>query len=155
MTTPRTLAASACLAVALASASLTGAAPAQAAPSAQVTFVKKTHSLVNAERRDHDVRTLTQNPCLKKSAQQQARRMADRGELFHQDLGAVLEKCGLSTAGENVAAGYPTPAATVRGWMGSSGHRANILRTSFRIAGVGAVKKDGRWWVAQVFGRKA
>jgi len=155
MSRPGTLVAATSLALALAVPLGAPAGPAQAAPSPQASFVKRTHALVNAERRDHDVRTLGQNACLKKSAQRQARRMADRGELFHQDLGAVMEACGLSSAGENVAAGYPTPAATVRGWMGSPGHRANILRTSFRIAGVGAVKRDGRWWVAQVFGRGA
>lgn len=42
-----------------------------------------------------------------------------------------------SSAGENIAAGYSTPAAVMTGWMGSSGHRANILNTGFREIGVG------------------
>lgn len=40
-------------------------------------------------------------------------------------------------AGENIAAGYRTPAAVVEGWMNSSGHRANILDGRFRRIGVG------------------
>ena len=42
------------------------------------------------------------------------------------------------------------------GWMTSDGHRANILSSSFTIMGIGARKgHNGKWYVAQVFGRKA
>jgi uncharacterized protein YkwD len=52
-----------------------------------------------------------------------------------------------------VAYGYPSGSAVVAGWMGSSGHRANILNSSYRLLGVGAVQSsDGRWYAAQVFG---
>ncbi len=39
--------------------------------------------------------------------------------------------------GENSAYGFRTPAATVRAWMRSPGHRANILNSIFRETGVG------------------
>jgi uncharacterized protein YkwD len=42
-----------------------------------------------------------------------------------------------STAGENIAAGYPTPESVVAGWMSSSGHQANILNCNFIHIGVG------------------
>lgn len=39
--------------------------------------------------------------------------------------------------------------------MTSGGHRANILSSSFTVMGIAARKgHDGRWYVAQVFGRK-
>lgn len=38
--------------------------------------------------------------------------------------------------GENVAAGYTTPTAVMNGWMGSSGHRANILNTNYTHIGL-------------------
>jgi uncharacterized protein YkwD len=44
------------------------------------------------------------------------------------------------TLGENIGYGsgsYATPRAMVRGWMNSSGHRANILRRQFRMIGIG------------------
>lgn len=45
--------------------------------------------------------------------------------MSHQELGPILDECGLSTVGENVAYGYPTGGAVVRrGWMRSAGHRA-------------------------------
>ena len=43
----------------------------------------------------------------------------------------------MTAAGENIAAGYQSPAAVVEGWMNSPGHRANILRESFVHMGVG------------------
>lgn len=33
--------------------------------------------------------------------------------------------------GENIASGYPDAASVVNGWMGSQGHKENILRSSF------------------------
>lgn len=42
-----------------------------------------------------------------------------------------------SAAGENIAAGYGTPTQVMTGWMNSTGHRNNILSTSYREIGVG------------------
>lgn len=42
-----------------------------------------------------------------------------------------------SMAGENIAAGYPSPESVVEGWMNSDGHRANILNCGFKDIGVG------------------
>ena len=82
--------------------------------------------------------------------------MAQREEMFHQDIGAVLSECGLSAVGENVAYGYGSGrSVVVDGWMNSEGHRANILNASYTLMGIGARKgHNGRWYVAQVFGRK-
>ncbi len=41
------------------------------------------------------------------------------------------------TWGENIAAGYSSPTSVMSGWMGSSGHRANILNCNFTEIGVG------------------
>jgi uncharacterized protein YkwD len=42
-----------------------------------------------------------------------------------------------SWAAENIAAGYSTPESVVAGWMGSDGHRANILNCNLEEIGVG------------------
>ena len=39
--------------------------------------------------------------------------------------------------GENIAAGYYTPADVMTAWMNSAGHRDNILNSSYREIGVG------------------
>lgn len=42
--------------------------------------------------------------------------------------------------GENVAAGQPTLAVVMAGWMASPGHCANIMREGFRDVGLACVK---------------
>lgn len=46
---------------------------------------------------------------------------------------------GYSSISENIAAGYSTPSSVMAGWMGSSGHRANILSSSVREIGASYV----------------
>ena len=57
------------------------------------------------------------------------------------------------TIGENIAAGQATASAVMRSWMGSSGHRANILNCSFTALGVGHGRGGsyGHYWT-QDFG---
>jgi len=55
---------------------------------------------------------------------------------------------------ENIAAGYPTAAAVVEGWMNSPGHRANILNCDARAVGLGVAEAgDGTLYWTQMFGR--
>lgn len=57
-------------------------------------------------------------------------------------------------AGENLAYGYRTPADVMEGWMGSDGHRENLLTCSHRTIGVGlAYDPNGRPYWTQNFGR--
>ncbi len=68
----------------------------------------------------------------------------------------VLDENGIAymTAGENIAAGYGTPADVMNGWMNSEGHRANILNGSFGQVGIGYYTDPnsvyGTFWV-QIF----
>jgi uncharacterized protein YkwD len=56
-------------------------------------------------------------------------------------------------AAENIAAGQPSPAAVVAAWMGSSGHRANIVDCRLTELGVGvAVGGSYRVYWTQDFG---
>ncbi len=41
------------------------------------------------------------------------------------------------SGGENIAGDYPSPSAVMEAWMGSEGHRNNILRERFHYIGVG------------------
>jgi uncharacterized protein YkwD len=127
------------------------------AQTAEGRYAAQAFTATNANRVDEGLSALRKNKCLRRAAVQQATLMAQREELFHQDLGAVLQECHLSSAGENVAAGYPNGTSVVNsGWMHSDGHRANILNPTFTLMGIGARKgHNGRWYVAQVFGDKA
>ncbi len=108
----------------------------------------------NERRAAHDLARLSRGDCLQRFARRQAIRMAEQDRMFHQDLGRVLRACNLVAVGENVAYGYPSGRATVRAWMNSPGHRANILSRSYRGMGLAARRSDGVWYVAQVFGRR-
>ncbi len=46
--------------------------------------------------------------------------------------------------GENIAAGYSTPASVVTGWMNSQGHKDNILNAKYREIGLGH-STGGSW----------
>jgi len=56
--------------------------------------------------------------------------------------------------GENIAMGQPTPVDVMTAWMGSPGHRANILSPSFTHLGVGCRYGTGTvYWVQDFLSR--
>ncbi len=128
------------------------ASPAQAQTTDR--YEDQARVVTNHKRVDHDLRRLEKGPCVQRFAERQARRMARKERLYHQDLGVVMRHCNLVTAGENVAYGYPTGRRVVRAWMRSEGHRRNILDPRFRLLGMAAARDDdGTVYAAQVFGR--
>jgi uncharacterized protein YkwD len=62
---------------------------------------------------------------------------------------------GASPWGENIAAGQPTPAEVVDGWMHSPGHCRNIMDPDYHVIGIGyaydASSSYGHYWT-QDFG---
>jgi uncharacterized protein YkwD len=117
----------------------------------------------NAERRGQGLPALTKSVNLMRAAQIQADQMASRNQLDHDLPGAAYPTLtsrlaavsyNMAAAGENIGEGYTSPADATAGWMGSSGHRANILSSKYTEIGTAvAVAKNGtRYWV-QVFAR--
>ena len=143
------------VALGIASTASLSLVPAEAATPA-ARYEQGAFAATNKHRVRHDRVKLKGQACVKRFAVRQARRMARQQRMFHQDLGRVMRRCDLTRAGENVAYAYPTGKAVVDlGWMLSEGHRANILNPEYRLMAVGARKgDDGRWYAAQVFGRK-
>jgi uncharacterized protein YkwD len=144
------------LGLALAVGTLGVPAPAQAGTPGQA-YAGAAVKATNAVRANKERGALEVDACLRKAAVRQAKAMAGTGTLFHQALGPLLDCCGLSLVGENVAVGYPSGSAAVRkGWMKSAGHRRNILDERYTQVGIAARQSDGGvWYVAQVFGRPA
>jgi hypothetical protein len=85
-------------------------------------------------------------------ARRQAARMASSRTLYHNpNLGS--EVSGWQSVGENVGEGSSV-SGIHSAFMGSSGHRENILSTSFTEVGIGtAHSSDGQLWVSEVFRR--
>ncbi len=128
--------------------------PAVSAPTPEALYASAARKATNAARADRDLPKLSKDGCLQRAAAAQAQRMANEGRIFHQPLGPILNRCDLRSVGENVAYGYDSGAAVVAGWMGSPGHRSNILSRDYRQMGMAARKAGNVWYVAQIFGRK-
>ena len=99
--------------------------------------------LVNIERDKVGAAHLVLDGALCDAANMRAIEMDYSGNFSHtrpdgRDCFTVFSFCKISfyTCGENIAAGYPTP-AVVEGWMNSTGHKANILNTAFTKMGLG------------------
>lgn len=152
--TLRPLLAASALTTALAAGLLTAAPAADASPADR--YARTAVQATNNARAEADRARLSGQACLQRKARSHARDMAAKEELFHQEMAPVLVDCGMNAVGENVAVGYTSGRAVVRGWMGSPGHRANILSPTYRRVAVAAARSDdGRWYAAQVFGRRA
>jgi uncharacterized protein YkwD len=113
--------------------------------------------LTNQERAKEELRPLKPHPLLMQAAREHAANMARQQKMDHVLDGKEprdrVRQVGyrFRHLGENVASGYRTPEAVVDGWMGSEGHRANILRSEFTEIGVGVVRDgQGKPYYAQV-----
>lgn len=66
----------------------------------------------------------------------------------------MLKSFGITftAAGENIASGQKTAADVMNSWMNSSGHRANILNSTYNKIGVGVAKdSNGSLYWTQIF----
>lgn len=116
-------------------------------------------SLVNDERRDAGLKTMTRQSCLQSAAEVHANRMAAKRSMYHRTSSAlttVMKRCGLTGIGENLATGRGMTSITaVDAWMNSSGHRRNILNPGYnRIGAAYATGSDGRRYWIQLYGRR-
>lgn len=120
-------------------------APVAADASDEATFTGR----LNQERTSRGLPALTVRADLVEVARAQARRMAADGTLAH-NPSLTSDVTGWRFVGENV--GYGPDALTVHAaFMGSQGHRGNILDTDYTEVGIGTVTVNGRVWVAEVF----
>ena len=151
-TTAAALSASALALVAAPSASAAcGSASAMPGQISKASMASSTICLVNAERTQRGLRPLHLNRRLSRAAGGHARDMVRRDYFSHDSLSGAsfvdrIRRTGYLggprswIVGENLAWGSgdrSSPAAIVRAWMHSPGHRANILQRRFREVGIG------------------
>ncbi len=129
-------------ATALAVSALVGA-PAASASTTESAFVTK----INAARAAAGLPAVSVSGDLVAAARRHSISMAGRKTLYHSSLAGI---CCFRSLAENVGNGATT--AVVHGtFMGSSGHRANILNPAMRHVGVGVVSSGGQLWVTEIF----
>ncbi|MEV4419482.1 CAP domain-containing protein [Patulibacter sp. NPDC049589] len=104
--------------------------------------------LVNRQRAAHGLRQLGFSSRAARAAQRHTDDMIRRHDFSHVSPGGstIADRANAAgmhwrRVGETIAAGQRTPAAVVTAWMNSPDHRANILKPSFRVLGVGASRR--------------
>jgi uncharacterized protein YkwD len=118
-------------------------------------------TLVNAERAKAGCGKLRTDARLHKAARDYSALMANKNFFSHTgpDGSSFVDRVAdagyprASAAAENIAYGYRDAAAVVKGWMGSAGHRANILNCSHKAVGVGLAYRQSTPYWTQDFGR--
>jgi uncharacterized protein YkwD len=98
--------------------------------------------LVNQQRTARGVPALAASDQLNRSAQAWTTTMVLTGQFTHGPGDAFARRISATgyawrSAGENIAAGFPTPRLVVAAWMASTDHCRNILNPSYRDVGTG------------------
>jgi uncharacterized protein YkwD len=132
------------------------ATPSPASDEPEVQIV----ALINHERTSRDLSTLTVDPRLMRAAQGHSQDMARNN--FFDHIGSdgsnpgdriSREDYSWTFFAENLGCGYPTAEAMLKGWLDSSGHRANMLAPEAAHIGVGlAYDPDtdcGYYWTGE------
>lgn len=126
--------------------------------STNMTYYNEVLTLVNQIRAEAGVAPLTLDTTLCQAATMRAVEM-NYSDLFSHtrpngsSCFTVFDTYGITyfSCGENIAAGYASPAAVVEGWKNSSGHYANMINASYTKLGVGmsneAPGSYGKYWV--------
>ena len=119
----------------------------------------------NNQRRQNDLANLAANEKLNAAAQAKVEDMFKNQYFAHVSLAGLgvehwADQSGYEyvALGENLALGnYESDQDLVQAWMDSSGHRANILNTSFEEIGIavknGEFEGQDNWLAVQVFGK--
>lgn len=126
--------------------------------SAQTAFENQVLALVNKERANYGLSPLTMDESVREVARVKSSDMSKNNYFSHTSPTygspfAMLKSFGISykAAAENIAQGYTTSEAVVKGWMNSSGHRANILNASYTKIGIG-YEANGNYWTQLFIG---
>ncbi|MDN4475401.1 CAP domain-containing protein [Demequina sp. SYSU T00192] len=106
-------------------------------PTPPEELAREMFDLSNAQREEAGLAPLTWSDCLADKAAERAAPFVDSAELEHEVLVSSCHEG--AKAGENLSRTDLSAADVVDLWMGSAGHRANILDSEFTIGAVACV----------------
>ena len=109
--------------------------------------------LVNSERAEAGVAPLQLSGGARSVARTWSAHMAGSGLDHNPDLSGDLQRAGVTgwrSIGENVGEGGSVDQVHSM-FMGSGGHRSNILGSGFSQVGIGVVRAGGKVWVTMDF----
>ena len=122
---------------------------------------KEVFNLINSQRTKNGLAALKVDNEVQRVARIKAQDMVNNNYFAHESptYGTPFNmlssfKISYKTAGENIA-GNSSNTGAVNAWMNSSGHRANILNSSYNYTGIGVVssKKYGKIYVQMFIGK--
>ena len=122
---------------------------------------KEVFDLINKQRTNNGLNALKNDNEVQRVARIKAQDMVDNNYFSHTSptYGSPFDmlksfKISYKTAGENIAANSSNSSA-VTAWMNSSGHKANILNSSFNYTGIGVVSSPryGKMYVQLFIGK--
>lgn len=124
-----------------------GATPSQAPSSVgapdegdELTYAQELVALSNKARSGEGLDPLVWSDCAAEQGQERASALVGSEELSHAPLGPVFDACGpVASAAENLSKGRVPAQQIVEAWLGSPGHRMNILDPGAAQAGAGCV----------------
>lgn len=122
---------------------------------------KEVFNLINQQRINNGLSALKVDDEVQRVARIKAQDMVDNNYFSHTSptYGSPFDmlksfKISYNSAGENIA-GNSSNSGAVSAWMNSSGHKANILNSSFNYTGIGVVSspKYGKIYVQMFIGK--
>ncbi|MBR3162781.1 MAG: SH3 domain-containing protein [Clostridia bacterium] len=125
------------------------------------TDEQEVFNLINKQRTENGLQALNNDNEVQRVARIKAQDMVNNNYFSHQSLtyGSPFDmlksfKISYKYAGENIAANSSNSGA-VTAWMNSSGHRSNILNSSYNYTGIGVVSspKYGKMYVQMFIGK--
>lgn len=142
-------------------ASSSGTTTTQTSTSSMNADEKEVFNLINQQRTANGLSALKVDEEVQRVARIKAQDMVDNNYFSHTSptYGSPFDmlksfKISYKTAGENIA-GNSSNSAAVTAWMNFSGHKANILNSSYNYTGVGVVSspKYGKMYVQMFIGK--
>jgi uncharacterized protein YkwD len=141
----------------------TNCSPSSSWGSGRADLAAQVVGLINQHRAAKGLSQLVVSAPLTASSAWKSLHMAGNGYFDHNDQAPPVARTAYQRArdcdyaggswGENIAWGYSTAQSVVNGWLGSSGHRANIENANFTSTGVGvAANAGGQLYWTQNFG---
>lgn len=124
--------------------------PSPATAAGAAALAHELFDLTNEEREAAGIAALTWSDCLAVKAAERAEPFVDDPDLVHDVL---VNTCtpGVS-AGENLSRSSRTARQVVEAWMGSAGHRANLMSPDFATSGIAcAPAPEGVYACSQLF----
>ena len=110
-------------------------------------------ALVNEQRANQGLPALSYRSDLQAAADTRAQEIISQFSHTRPDGSNCFSVVQVSyrALGENIAWGQPTPAVVMERWMGSDGHRKNILDSRFTGLAVGVAESNGTMYWVQIF----